>query len=160
MYTGGTRPNDRDTSGRESGTLKKIFNKQEKSVIRPSCYKFTPLQAAPTQRERDKIPITKISIWEGRGRPAENDYTKRRRSEKQKRNTVVPYYGLFFAPGQSRATIFCLPSSRSPVFFRWFFSCHRLLVRRNFYYRSSSLLFFFLLFEFIRIYSVLSFRCV
>lgn len=52
---------------------------------------------------------------------SKNDY-QRRRSEKQKRNTVVRITG-YFSPAAKRETIFCL-SFRSSVFFlRFFFSC-------------------------------------
>ena len=53
---------------------------------------------------------------------SKNDY-QRRRSEKQKRNTVVRITG-YFSPAAKRETIFCL-SFRSSVFFLrfFFFSC-------------------------------------
>ena len=49
---------------------------------------------------------------------SKNDY-QRRRSEKQKRNTVVRITG-YFSPAAKRETIFCL-SFRSSVFFLRFF---------------------------------------
>ena len=88
---------------------------------------------------------------------SKNDY-QRRRSEKQKRNTVVRITG-YFSPAAKRETIFCL-SFRSSVFFlRFFFSCSFLSPIRyydEFYDRYDVLLvimvflsfFFFFFFSF------------
>lgn len=84
------RPNNQNSCWRASAPLR-IFNKRRKSVIGWSYYKFTPLSRTG---KRDRIPITKISIWETVAYLSRNDYWHRTRETKNEHGSS--YYGLFF----------------------------------------------------------------
>lgn len=151
--------------------FKKIFNKREKSVIRPeSCYKFTLLPRGEGKggrgRGKIKFQLRRSLSRGGRSLPGLQKRLPASQKRETKKKYGSPYYGLFFACGETGdhfLSILSVIGLLSPVFF---FSpapsSHRYDITTNFMIDMTyclSLWFFFLFFFLFFQFEVVTLAC-